>query len=101
MHPTADTMVVININGLGRRVMPGVMPPLRASAKWLAASAPLNAAEVKDILAARARLPFCGGPLFFDGRARAAAMMRSAITSACTRPPTRRLLNSYTGRGGA
>jgi hypothetical protein len=25
MHPTADTLLVINSNGTGRRVMPGVM----------------------------------------------------------------------------
>jgi hypothetical protein len=27
MHPTADTLPVINSNGLGRRVMPGVRSP--------------------------------------------------------------------------
>jgi len=26
MHPTADTPLVMNINRLGRRVMPGVRP---------------------------------------------------------------------------
>src|SRR5215207_1352793 len=46
MHPTADTPLVMNINRLGRRVMPGVMPPLQVSARMGAAFAPLRAAEV-------------------------------------------------------
>jgi len=47
MHPTADTLPVINLNLAGRRVMPGVMTPLRVPAKLWAASAPLRAAGVE------------------------------------------------------
>jgi hypothetical protein len=47
MHPTADTLPLINSNRAGRRVMPGVMAPLQAPAILVAASAPLRAAEVE------------------------------------------------------
>ena len=45
MHPTADTRAVINLCGAARRVIGGVMPPLRVPAKMQAAFAPMNAAD--------------------------------------------------------
>jgi len=50
MHPTADTRVVINPRRSGRRVIGGVMAPLRVSAKSWAASAPERAAGVEIYL---------------------------------------------------
>ena len=47
MHATADTRDVINLCGVGRRVIGGVMAPLRVLAKLRAAFAPLNVAQLE------------------------------------------------------
>jgi hypothetical protein len=99
MHPTRINIAVI-INLAGGRVIGSVMVPLLVGSLMMAAFAPLSVALLERYLGDVAVEVFCFTSLLFRWRARAAATVRSTITSQCTRPASARLLSSMSWAGG-
>jgi hypothetical protein len=101
MHPTADTRDVILSRGSGRRVMRSVRPLLwrrREPKGWSQFRTKENGCTWRE---GRGLVHRVVPPVALDewGALRVISLHHRGLTSACTRPPTRRLSSSSRGAG--
>jgi hypothetical protein len=84
MHPTADTLLLIYLQSCGAAGDAGRYGSAPSFDRLWAACAPVSVARLEGCPRGVCAAGFARRPVVFRKRARAAARLRCAITTACT-----------------